>query len=592
MKGGKHNKGHKGLPHGKRRAALATSLFPNVNNGAAFLSAWEARQPCYMESCALAVSLKDITADNIITSTCGAAKECAYGRDVVHTQSQSLAMSKRIYEWHGDLHGSVSDIRLQELISPTKGAGNSVRFLRQEMRAPLIALAKAVDTFWKGEGGVSVCVDVVTHDALFAPPSLYSTDTLLIQTEGSLHVQLIDVADEWLAIGQHCAYKSHRPCSQFPTLFTTEGTILVDAEEPKIVQDLILNPGDVLYVPQHLIVFADTQHEECDIKEGVSTTASVALPSQPVWSDVVDASVMGALEVLGHDPDSRLFPRRKVTDVGLTLTQSMGEEGTVANSIVKEVLQTALELANTTLKHMESRCAYTHTDFDNSDRFKKMDIHALLEENDGIVKIPNVLPKEMADKVLHTLQNISEAEWHLAENGSADKNYATEVSHAFMSARSFPNSDFVLDMFHDLLPLSPALFSAGKYTKGHFIEAHDDRAYKEIGGETYSRDIACIYYLTKDWSEKDGGALLDMESKIAHIPEFNSMIIFQVPRWHEVQPMVSDRERFSIFGWFLNPGKQYPLTDDVELEEQLDGVPLRATKRSRRSGWSVETLKT
>lgn len=27
-----------------------------------------------------------------------------------------------------------------------------------------------------------------------------------------------------------------------------------------------------------------------------------------------------------------------------------------------------------------------------------------------------------------------------------------------------------------------------------------------------SRNIACIYYLTKDWSESDGGQLVDLEA--------------------------------------------------------------------------------
>lgn len=39
-----------------------------------------------------------------------------------------------------------------------------------------------------------------------------------------------------------------------------------------------------------------------------------------------------------------------------------------------------------------------------------------------------------------------------------------------------------------------------------------------------SRNIAVIYYLTKDWSAADGGALIDLEAPggpQTHIPQFN-----------------------------------------------------------------------
>eukprot|EP01134_Creolimax_fragrantissima_P000986 CFRG0986T1 len=546
----------------KKASALSTAFFKEVANSAAFLSAWEERQPCFMQNVRLNINISNITSSEVIEAACEQYGDCSYGRDVIVSNSNMLAESNRIHEWHSELHGVVTAERLRELSSKPKGTGNALRFLRQENLFDL--LVKGANKFWKGEGGVSACVDVVTKDSLAGPPTLYSTDTILIQTEGVLHVQLLDVGDEWLALGQHCEFRSHRPCSVFPTLFTEEASITIDSEEdPKVVQDIILKPGDVLYIPQHLILYADTQHEECGDWEDNSTTISLTLPTQPMWSDAVDATVLQALGALGHDPDMRLFPRRTVDDKGLLLAKSVADRATVSSTVVREIFETALELVEPTMKDMETRCAYSHADFHVGDLLKSIDIADIIEKNDGLVKISNVLPLEVANKMLASLESISDAEWRLAQNGDADKNYATEIKHSFMSARAFPNSEWILDLFRDFLPMQPAFFSAGRYTTGHFIQPHDDRAYKEVGGQIYSRDIAIIYYLTKDWTAADGGGLLDMVTNKVHVPEFNSVVAFQVPRFHEVQPMVSERPRFSIFGWFMQPGKTY----DLEIEE-------------------------
>jgi hypothetical protein len=149
------------------------------------------------------------------------------------------------------------------------------------------------------------------------------------------------------------------------------------------------------------------------------------------------------------------------------------------------------------------------------------------------------------------------------------------IAHRFLSSKHFPNSEAIFKVFRSLLPECEATFSAGRYNHSDHIEPHDDRAYKEIDGEIYSRYIAVIYYLTKDWSEEDGGALVDLDCPKKFVPEFNSMVAFSVPRMHAVQAVkAANKARLSIFGWFLKPGQLYPLDmgpgGDEEMMAMMD----------------------
>lgn len=76
---------------------------------------------------------------------------------------------------------------------------------------------------------------------------------------------------------------------------------------------------------------------------------------------------------------------------------------------------------------------------------------------------------------------------------------------------------------------------------------------------TCSRSIAIIYYLTKEWRSEDGGLLVDIEGGRTYVPEFNSLVAFRIPRYHQVTKVLVNRPRFSVFGWFLTPGIKYEL---------------------------------
>ena len=135
-------------------------------------------------------------------------------------------------------------------------------------------------------------------------------------------------------------------------------------------------------------------------------------------------------------------------------------------------------------------------------------------------------------------------------------------------------------------------FQAGRYTRGHYIDAHDDAAYSDVlehsnperKGEVvlYSRDIALVYYLTKNWSDDNGGSFIDLVGGQAIVPEFNTCILFHVPRLHRVEPVLNNLVRYSIFGWFLEKGRLYELETGTSQKEDFNVIGSVGKKRKKK----------
>jgi hypothetical protein len=64
-----------------------------------------------------------------------------------------------------------------------------------------------------------------------------------------------------------------------------------------------------------------------------------------------------------------------------------------------------------------------------------------------------------------------------------------------------------------------------------------------------------------------GGVLVDCPTGKRFVPEFNSVIAFRIPRFHEVEAVKADRPRYSIFGWFLSEELLYDLNTKAEVDE-------------------------
>lgn len=89
---------------------------------------------------------------------------------------------------------------------------------------------------------------------------------------------------------------------------------------------------------------------------------------------------------------------------------------------------------------------------------------------------------------------------------------------------------------------------ATKYAAGSFLSMHDDQA-----GST--RKFAYVLNLTENWNATWGGLLLfhspGGEIVESVVPEFNTLVVFEVPQFHSVSLVSSEapKSRYAVSGW-------------------------------------------
>ena len=184
-----------------------------------------------------------------------------------------------------------------------------------------------------------------------------------------------------------------------------------------------------------------------------------------------------------------------------------------------------------------------------------------MKDNDGIAIIDGFLPRAVAEELRQFVLSLEPEDWALNEDDDDDD----DIPHTFLSCAD--NISEVNRILCSIMPEKIPSFSASRYMNGHGIERHNDALQISDGmGGTLTRSTALVLYLVDDyWSERDGGMFLDYgvcsdagsTPKRTILPSFNRLVMFDVPRDHEVTPVTVDndvkRPRLSIFGWFLAP---------------------------------------
>jgi len=216
-----------------------------------------------------------------------------------------------------------------------------------------------------------------------------------------------------------------------------------------------------------------------------------------------------------------------------------------------------------------------------------------MEAKGSMVHLRDFFPMNMANSVLAVLEGLPESAWQQSDD-TGDKGAA---SHRFWSLDvcDVPELLPLRSVFWRMLPTlrgEPTLpiFSAGRYGRSDFIGRHDDRAHVPFNGaeNIYSRTVAAIWYLTYEWQEEEGGSIVDLQGQAPglhpeqapweawHLPIYNKLSVFEVPHWHAVTAVNSDRYRYSIFGWWHQRGVRY------KLPSEEDGGAAAVAKQPRK----------
>eukprot|EP01125_Pyxidicula_operculata_P007889 TRINITY_DN2664_c0_g1_i1.p1 TRINITY_DN2664_c0_g1~~TRINITY_DN2664_c0_g1_i1.p1 ORF type:complete len:557 (-),score=99.88 TRINITY_DN2664_c0_g1_i1:23-1570(-) len=398
------------------------------------------------------------------------------------------------------------------------------------------------------ENGVRMELSFSPTDCIPFMPHHDGHETFLFQIKGKQQVFIFNNPDESSVSGA-----SHAS----PVLIS-----LTQLPEKDLIAEFELEPGNILYIPKQFVRYSITIDKSEELK--------LSLPPQLDWVKWVDLLMSHYTKTLNNTIQHTPFKygiqsSTSSTSSTSTSSSSSSNHPPSPKELVKNFLQSSNNLVEPLSRSIEYRKKYTKLHFELGEYVaKKYDIKNLLEENDGLVKLSNFLPDTIAKRIHEVLTEISENEWVDTES---EQDYSNNnIAHAFKSAKSFPYSETIFDIFRHLIPDQESTLSAARYSKGHFIDPHDDNATKTLENGVYDRDIAIIYYLTPNWKEEDGGLLVDLEKNQKYVPEFNSLISFVVPRQHEVTKIVSDKSRFSIFGWFLY------LPPEVDVMEGDKGV--------------------
>jgi len=221
---------------------------------------------------------------------------------------------------------------------------------------------------------------------------------------------------------------------------------------------------------------------------------------------------------------------------------------------------------------------------------QKSSLEDLLARHGGVLQVTDFLPEEQARGALELLQGLEQKDW--AESKTTQK---FDAPHHFYRYDPPLGSglDDIKKFVNSLAPnMFPTLHGA-KYLGGGLISKHDDAhnfriahhdknatARYPVGHEMY-RKVAVIIYFTENWTQEYGGCLVDLNAagkpKLV-VPEFNSAVMFLVPRDHEVTQMhPGSPGRYTAFGWLADDepygqGNPYGRQGTVNAHKALSRV--------------------
>jgi len=398
------------------------------------------------------------------------------------------------------------------------GAKTRIEITNIDNYSTKVALLLAhFDTVWKGEGGSEAGL-LACPPGQIIPARRSTCHQLIIQVDGEQFVKFSTVGYEYEE---------------------TDGILHEPATLDHVGQKVGLKPGDVQYVPPFFV------KESTVVGSTPSLSLHIYFAAKIQWDDLLERTLQKAEDELS--------------------ATNKGELSDNPLSQVQFVFQKALELCPSIFQTTSIRNLSRH-------QFRvshSVNLIEALEKNSGFIKIDNFLPISVAESIYSSLMAVKEGEWR----GQIDED---DDTHEFLSSSVFPNSRAIFEIFQNICPGKQSHFSAAKYLEGHFMSEHDDTESSHVAeGNIYSRTIAIVYHVSKNWKEEYGGVFVDAASDPPkkYVPEFNSLVAFQVPRRHFVEAVKNHGPRYSIYGWFHEfdrecSHEEISISDDSGLSQE------------------------
>jgi 2OG-Fe(II) oxygenase superfamily len=423
----------------------------------------------------------------------------------------------------------------------------------------------ATDAAWPATSCSVLSFLASSKDRIALPPNSRNEDIIVIGIEGAW--QLDVKANHYDYMSEGDSGEAESGDDSFPDLWPTPMLLWIGhfgSHDPRLL-DASNGRRPAAFIPAGAVFDLRAMSEHCLC---VVLTLQKPLKQEEVAAALIDRIASVALDSsYANDVDEEwLFP-----PVGTQRREMLAQKLERLAAQVRSNADGCMDAVIEEVTPGRQRLGFYRFDVNAWYETRQYDLESMLAANGGIVHIPDFLPEVVAKRCHAILDSMDvSSDWQT--------NVGDNPAHCFLSSTQFPHAAPMRNMLARLVPHRRAVISAARYDAGEFIQSHDDRAYRMIMGRKHSRCIAVVLYLTPGiWDEETGGMFIDHVTGQQYPPQFNSLVAFTVPRQHEVTPVTAEamEPRFSLFGWFLEPGEKYRLDDGDE------SIPSRKHKRNR-----------
>lgn len=188
------------------------------------------------------------------------------------------------------------------------------------------------------------------------------------------------------------------------------------------------------------------------------------------------------------------------------------------------------------------------------------------------VEIDDLLPFEVADEISKAFPPLEEMRLmdSFRERKHTSKSFGKFASILADATFAFQDPS-VIELISNITGISDQVPDSSLYAgglsamgRGHFLGPHIDNSHD--ASRRYYRTLNLLYYVSPDWSEKDGGSLQlwdqDVRKSVTIPSYFNRLVLMETTpwSWHSVSSVTCDNIRKCVSNYYFS--RRSPTGDD------------------------------